>query len=122
MLTIRIKTSYYDWQKTTASYVVGHAKRRARRGKNPSMPYRGVKNPRMALILAIADLEKQRRESMSKNIWDLTNLAMREADSKGKSVFLTFRGAMVGVRPNANQVVLVDQLRGQVQWQRRTEW
>lgn len=50
--------------KTNAQIVVLHANKKSKRGKNPSLPYKGERNPQKALSLALADLEKKERSSL----------------------------------------------------------
>jgi hypothetical protein len=47
-------SSYND---LNPEYVVEHAARQRQRHRNPSLPYRGIKNPRNAALLAHAELE-----------------------------------------------------------------
>jgi len=67
--------------KTNAQIVVLHANKKSKRGKNPSLPYKGERNPRKALSLALADLLKekenagrslnQKRSNLSNSIWGI---------------------------------------------------
>lgn len=43
---------------TSAQFIVSHANKKRKRGKNPSLPYNGERNPRKALLLALSDIEK----------------------------------------------------------------
>jgi len=47
----------FKQQRQDAEYVVSHAKWQRSRGRNPSEPYRGEKNPRKALALALQVME-----------------------------------------------------------------
>ena len=42
---------------SSADYVVSHAQRQRQRGRNPSVTYKGITNPRSALEAAQADIE-----------------------------------------------------------------
>ncbi len=46
--------------KNDAQLVIFHTKKKAKKGKNPSLPYRGERNPRKALLLALADIEERK--------------------------------------------------------------
>lgn len=41
-----------EYTQGTAAYVVAHAKWQKSRGRRPSMCYRGVRNPEVALLVA----------------------------------------------------------------------
>ena len=51
----------------TADYVVAHAKRQERKGKNPSVSYKGILNPQQALEAARADIEAR---TDPQGLWD----------------------------------------------------
>lgn len=44
---------------TSADYVVAHAKRQQQRGRNPSIAYKSISNPRQALRQAQADIAER---------------------------------------------------------------
>ncbi|HXE10009.1 MAG TPA: hypothetical protein VN554_01125, partial [Verrucomicrobiae bacterium] len=47
----------------SADYVVAHGERQQQRGRNPSIAYRGITNPREALAVARADVNARRSEA-----------------------------------------------------------
>ena len=49
---------------TNALFVVNHAIKKRRRGKNPSLSYNGEKNPKKALLLALADADMEKKLSL----------------------------------------------------------
>lgn len=40
-------------------YIINSARKKAKRGKNPSLPYKGERNPRKALAMAVSDYDKE---------------------------------------------------------------
>jgi hypothetical protein len=47
-----MKKTFRQFEHGTADFVVHHGRHMASRGKNPSMPYMGLKNPQQALVVA----------------------------------------------------------------------
>jgi len=50
------------YQPFSAEYVVAHAKWKKSRGRQPSMSYKGERNPHKALALALIDLRGRKHE------------------------------------------------------------
>lgn len=65
----------------TALYVIRHAKQQRRRGKNPSLAYKGVRNPRLALKLAW-------QEVVSEHIMVIPNCAVMVKSPEAMDLFL----------------------------------
>lgn len=53
---------------TKTKDVIAHAKRQSKKGKNPSICYKGERNPKKALILAIKDIEVADRKPRGRSM------------------------------------------------------
>lgn len=92
------------WGGNTSEYVIAHAKRQQSRGRGPSEMYRGVRNPRKALALALSDrlhdeatsrytpMAGDRLEMVAKKVVAITDVTRR-------SCAMTFNEIEIVVKP-----------------------
>ena len=74
-----------------AAYVIAHARKRANRGKGPSLSYKGIKNPRIALKCAILESQGHTvtilHRSFRALVQKATSAYYEENDTFGRSTY-----------------------------------
>lgn len=98
------------WEGKGALYIVAHSKFQKSRGKNPSEPYKGELNPRKALLLALAELQKFDPMCGSYIPASIAQM-VGVAKFTNQEVTGTFNGVTITANPTSSPEILA------VQWQ-----